>query len=345
MRETIYFQDDDMRLSFLLGNYISMTNLSDEDLSRVIKMRVSPLHISVQATDPALRCRLLGNPRAGRILEQMRRLAEADLTMDCQIVVCPGFNDGPALARTLTDLLELQPQVRSVSVVPVGVTRHRENLPPLTPVGPREAAAILDTAEPFGDACAARGGRRVVYCADELFLRAGRPVPGPGYYDEYPQLENGVGMTALFEDEMREIVNNMKKVDAGADFCLATGLAAADFMRKMLDLAAQKCNNIHYRIYAAENRFYGPTVDVAGLVTGADLLDTLRGKPLGGRVLIPAVMLRHGGDVFLDGVTLAELSRDLGVPVTPVEVSAAGLMGAILACMSPPQELKRYYPG
>ena len=333
MRSSLYFKDDDMRLSFLLGNYITMTNLSDEDLDRIIAMRISPLNISVQATEPELRRLLLGNPKAGRLMEQMHRLADAGVHMNCQIVVCRGINDGEHLRRSLSDLLEMFPQVGSISVVPAGLTKHRQGLYPLEPVDKSCAEAILDLVEPIGEDCLAKYGTRVVYCADELYLTAERPIPEAEHYEEYPQLENGVGMLALFEDEMRGLLRSLRNFTPDWNFSLATGYAAAEFMRKMLDLVAEKCHNndntVPGRVYAIRNNFFGETVTVAGLITGGDLLSQLAGKDLGNRLLIPASMLRHGENVFLDDLTTDELSERLGVPVVIVPGNAQGLIDAV----------------
>lgn len=333
MRPSLYFKDDDMRLSFLLGNYITMTNLSDEDLDRIVAMRISPLNISVQATEPELRRLLLGNPKAVRIMEQMKKLSDAGVRMNCQIVVCRGINDGEHLRRSLTDLLELFPQVGSISVVPAGLTRHREGLYPLLPVDKACAGAILDLVEPIGEECLKKYGTRVVYCADELYLTAERPIPPAEYYEEYPQLENGVGMMALMEDEMRALVRSLRDFSPNWNFSLATGRAAANFMRKMLDLIAEKCHNKDGtscgKVYAIRNDFFGETVTVAGLVTGGDLIAQLTGKDLGERLLIPSCMLRHGENVFLDDLTTDDVSARLGVPVVIVPGTAQGLLDAV----------------
>jgi len=333
MRPSLYFKDDDMRLSFLLGNYITMTNLSDEDLDRIVAMRISPLNISVQATEPELRRLLLGNPKAVRIMEQMRKLSDAGVRMNCQIVVCNGINDGEHLRRSLTDLLELFPQVGSISVVPAGLTKHREGLYPLKPVDKTCAEAILDLVEPIGEECLAKYGTRVVYCADELYLTAERPLPPAEHYEEYPQLENGVGMMALMEDEMRSLVRSLRDFSPKWNFSLATGFAAANFMRKMLDLIAEKCHNNDStpcgRVYAIRNDFFGETVTVAGLVTGGDLIAQLTGRDLGERLLIPSCMLRHGENVFLDDLTTDDVSARLGVPVVIVPGTAQGLLDAV----------------
>ncbi|MDY3070809.1 MAG: DUF512 domain-containing protein [Eubacteriales bacterium] len=329
MRESLYFKDDDMRLSFLQGNYISMTNLPDADLERMIRMRISPVNVSVQATDPALRVKMLGNPRAALLMDQMRRLADAHITMNCQIVLCPGLNDGAALQQSLDDLIALYPAVASVSVVPVGLTKYREGLWPLTPVGKAEAEAVLDTVERAGAACLERFGVRVVYCSDEFYLKAERPMPPAPFYDDFPQLENGVGMMALFEDELRALLDETRPFAAFAPFSLATGEAAAGFMRKMLDLTAKKCHTMKAEVYAIRNDFFGHGVTVAGLVTARDLIAQLKGRPLGEKLLIPSCMLRYGEDVFLDDLTVGDVEAALGVPVLAIPTDAAGLLHAV----------------
>lgn len=331
MRDSLYFKDDDMRLSFLMGNYISMTNLGDADLERIIRMHISPLNISVQATDPDVRVRMLGNPRAARLPEQMRKLHDAGIVMNCQLVICPGINDGDVLEKSLRELTAMYPQVKSISVVPVGMTCHRDGLCPLTPVEKPEAEAILDIAEPVGEACLKAYGTRVVYCADELYLKSGRMVPPAAYYEDYPQLENGVGMMALFEDELRRLLmRETVHTPFLSEFSIATGVAAGDFMRRMLGMVSACCPGIRGRVYSIENDFFGRHITVAGLVTGSDLIRQLKGKRLGKRLLIPKVMLRSGEDVFLDDVCVGDVSRELGVKVIPVDTTADAFLTAVL---------------
>ncbi len=333
MRETLYFKDDDVRMSFLLGNYISLTNLTEHDLDRICEMRISPVNVSVHVTDPEARRRMLRNPRAGECLSIMRRLAEHRISMNCQIVLCPGYNDGPLLEQTLRDLTELYPAVPSVSVVPVGLSDHREGLCPLRPVDAAKAREIIETADRFGAMCLDRWGTRVVYCADELYLKAGLPIPGSGYYEDFPQIENGVGLMASFADEVRDAAASL----AGAEivpFSVATGVAAAPFMREMVAILLKSCNTIYectHTVYAVENRFFGSQITVAGLVTGQDLCRTLEGQPLGERVFIPETMLRYGERVFLDDMTVEEVSARLGVPVIPVRVDGRAFAEAVLS--------------
>ena len=324
MRSTLYFKDDDARLSFLTGNYITCTNLSQRELQRICDLRISPLNISVHATDGALRARLLGNPRGAEIMDVLRRFADAGIFMDCQIVTVPGWNDAAALDRTMADLAGLFPQVNSVSVVPVGLTRHRETLTPLSPFTPEGAAACVRQVEAFAEKCYVNYHSRIFFCSDELYLKAGLPLPEDEYYEGYPQLENGVGLLRLQETEFDLALEETGPVTGGGHFSIATGVAAAPYLRQLAGKAGADCT-----VYAVPNDFLGHTIDVAGLLTGGDLISHLRGKPLGERLLLPQVMLRHGEGVFLDDLTPADLERELGVSVRIVEVDGAKLLSAM----------------
>ena len=329
MRETLYFKDDDARLSFLMGNYITLTNLSDREVARIIDLRISPINVSVHTTDPELRRVMLGHRNAGKSIDVMRRFAAAGITMNCQIVACPGINDGPALERSMKELAEMHPGVNSVSVVPVGVTRFREGLYPLEPYTKEGAAAVLDLVEAFAARCLERLGTRLFWCSDEFYLKAERPLPEDEFFEDYTQLENGVGMLTLLGTEFR---GALRMVDEGQEpppFSIATGVSAAPFLRELVDLAAKKCHTMTSYVYPIVNHFFGETITVAGLVTGGDLLEQLRDKPLGERLLIPASMLRHGEHVFLDDVTLERVSGELGVHVIPVEQDGFALADAI----------------
>ncbi len=344
MRESLYFKDDDMRLSFLQGNYITMTNLSDDDLERMARMRISPVNVSVQATNPELRVRLLGNPRAARLMEQMKRLADAHITMNCQIVLCPGLNDGAELEHTLEDLFALYPAVDSVSVVPVGLTKYRQGLYPLIPVDEEKARETLEIVERFGERAYARFGTHIAYCSDEFYLKAGRPLPEAEYYDGFPQIENGVGMMASFEEDLRLLLEEAEPFSAFGRFSLATGEAAAGFMRRMLELVDGVCHCGTGTVYAIRNDFFGHGVNVAGLVTGQDLTAQLAGRELGDRLLIPNCMLRAGEDVFLDDIHVRDVERELGVPVTAIPTTPEGLLhvlrtGEALMTRTNPYEL------
>lgn len=328
MRRTLYFKDDDARLSFLMGNYITLTNLSDREIRRIIDLRVSPINVSVHATDPALRVRLLRNPRAGESVAVMRRFAAAGITMNCQIVCCPGLNDGEALERTMRDLDGLWPAVHSVSIVPVGLTKFRDGLYPLTPFTPALAAGTIAQVTAFGDRCLREHGSRVFFCGDELYLEAGLDLPPDEFYEEHTQLENGVGMIRLMETEFNSALG-LSDGCGGAPFSIACGVAVAPFFEKLLYTAKKKYAMIDGRVYAVENDFFGHSITVSGLITGRDLIAQLKGKPLGRRLLISQNMLRRDELDFLDDVTLGEAARELGVPIIPVEQDGFALWDAM----------------
>ena len=332
MRKSIYFKDDDARLSFLMGCYITLTNLTPREIERIIALRVSPVNISVHATDPALRRELLGNPRAGEALAIMRRFAAAGIVMNCQIVCCPGLNDGAALQRTLEDLKALHPAVHSVSVVPVGLTAHRDGLPSLTPFTAETAAELIDAVTQFGNKCVEELGTRLVFCSDELYLTARRPLPPDAFYESHIQLENGVGMLRLLEAEFRSALRFADAPD-GVPFSIAAGAAAAPFLENLLFSAKEKYDTLNGNVFAIRNEFFGQSVTVSGLVTGGDLIAQLRGRDLGERLLISADMLRREEVDFLDSVPLSEASAALGVPIYPVENDGAALCDAMFGIL------------
>lgn len=325
MRETLYVKDDDARMSFLMGNYISMTNLSEADVDRILRMHISPVNISVQTTNPELRVKMLQNKRAGEALQIMNRFAEGGITMNCQLVVCKGLNDGEELRRSLRDLKALYPAVSTISVVPFGMTNHREGLYALEPTTAESAGEVLDIVEPFADECLQELGTRLVWCGDELYLKAGRPLRDTEYYEDFTQFENGIGMLPLFMEEFRLALPDYKGRTA-RPFTIATGQAAAPSLALLLDEAAAKCDNLSGQVVAIRNDFFGQLVSVAGLVTGQDLVKQLKGRELGERVLISVNMLRDGGDVFLDDMTPQQVSVELGVPIVPVEIDGADLL-------------------
>ncbi|MCB6367103.1 DUF512 domain-containing protein [Intestinibacillus massiliensis] len=329
MRETLYVKDDDARLSFLMGNYISLTNLSEADVQRILKMHISPVNVSVQTTNPELRVKMLRNRRAGEALKILGRFAEGGITMNCQLVVCEGMNDGDELRRSLSDLEKLYPAVNSISVVPFGMTRHREGLYPLRPTTAGGAANIIDIVEAFAAHCMEAYGTRLAWGGDELYIKAGRPLPDVDYYEDFTQFENGIGMMSLFMDEFRTALPGYEGRGA-RPFTIATGTAAAPFLAQLLDEASPSCHNLEAgRVISIRNDFFGEGVSVAGLITGQDLVRQLRGRALGERVLISANMLRDGGDVFLDDMTPEQVGEALGVPLVPVEIDGADLLRKI----------------
>lgn len=331
LRDTLYFKDDDVRLSFLTGNYITLTNLTEDDIARIIAQKISPINISIHATEPELRVRLVGNPDAGRGYAIMQRLADAGIALNAQIVLCPGLNDGTHLSRTMDDLAALLPALHSVSVVPVGLTVHRGGLYPLTAPSAEFAVDTLERIDAIAAECLANHGARVFYPADELLLLAGRALPDDADYDGYPQLENGVGMLTLFSMEFYDALAELSCCDAPQPFSIATGVLAATFLRETLHTLQEKCGTMESYLYPIENNLFGHTITVAGLVSGRDLMEQLCGRNLGGRLLIPRTMLKAGELVFLDDTTVDDVSRALGVPVIPVETTGDALIDAIFA--------------
>ena len=326
-RDTLYFKDDDARLSFLMGNYITLTNLSPREIQRIIDLRISPINVSVHATDPRLRSVLLGNKAGGESLEAMRRFGQAGIIMNGQIVLCPGYNDGDQLQRTMEDMAAWG--FNSCSIVPVGLTKFREGLSKLKPVDRETAGQVIDQVDAFGKICLERYGSRMFFCSDELYLRAGRELPGEEYYEDYVQIENGVGMLRSLISEFEA---GLRLEDGGIDaspYTIATGVSARPYLQALADKAREKAGVVG-QVIAIVNNFFGHSIDVAGLITGGDLIAQLEGKPLGQRLLIPVNMLRHGGDVFLDDLRVADVERALGVPVTVVEQDGFDLLDAML---------------
>ena len=315
MRDTLYFKDDDSRLSFLQGNYITLTNMTEEDIDRIIKMRMSPINISVHTTDPELRVKMLKNPRSGEVLAYIKKLADAGIEINAQIVLCRGINDGKNLERTMHDLAILYPQVSSVSIVPAGLTKHRDGLYPLTPFTKEESAAVVAQVEAFAAACKSSLGSSIFYCGDELYLEAGLPLPEGDYYEGYRQIENGVGMIASMKEEFASALEAEEGDGRERSLSIATGRAAYGFISECAGKVMAKFPNIRINVYEIRNDFFGENVTVAGLITGRDLLAQLSGKELYGKLMLPTTMLRHGGDLFLCGTSREELAEKLGVEV------------------------------
>ena len=328
MRRTMYFKDDDARLSFLLGNYITMTNLSDREIQRICDLHISPINVSVHATNPELRVKMLRNRFAGRCIDIMRRFAEAGIRMNCQIVCCPGLNDGDELERTMRELAEMYPAVHSVSIVPVGLTKFREGLYELKPFTPEHAGETIDLVTEFGDKCLEKFGTRLFFCSDEMYICANRELPGDEFYEEHTQLENGVGMIRLLEAEFKSALSLSDKPD-GVPFSIACGVSVAPFFEKLVCAAREKYDNIDGRVYAIENDFFGHSINVTGLITGGDLINQLNGKYLGERLFISQNMLRREEMDFLDDVLLEDAVTALGVPIYPIGQDGFDLWDAI----------------
>ncbi|MBR6744852.1 MAG: DUF512 domain-containing protein [Clostridia bacterium] len=318
MRDTLYFKDDDSRLSFLQGNYITMTNLTDDDVSRIIKMKMSPINISVHTTNPELRVFMLKNPKAASSLAYMQRFAEAGTEMNCQIVLCRGVNDGAELERTMHDLACMHPAVIHVSIVPAGMTRFREEnkLYPLTPFSEQEARDVIRKVEAFAEQCLRHYGTRIFYVGDEFYQQAGLPIPDAQYYEDFHAIEDGVGMIASMKQEFEDALADAEPDEAlTREISVATGKAAYGFLCGLAEKFREKYPNVKIHIYEIENRYFGETVTVAGLLTGRDLKEQLLGKPLGETLYISSNMLRYEEDLFLCGMHIDELSEALGAEI------------------------------
>lgn len=332
MRESIYFKDDDERLGFLHGNYVTLTNLNDEDIARIIKMHISPINVSVHTMNPSLRCEMMGNRFAGDSLRYLTELSEHGIAINAQLVLCPGINDGAELAYSMRELYKLS-SLQSVSAVPVGLTRHRKGLPSLRLFTAAEAAAVIDLIEDFAKGCVAERGVRMFYASDEFYLKAGRPLPEEDEYDGYPQLENGVGMLRSHREEfmwaLEDACLEPSEIMA-ADVAIATGYAAYGHICELAEAAMAVYPQLKIRVYRVENRFFGDTVTVSGLVTGGDLLEALKGQERPDRLILPCNMLRHQRDLFLDGVSLEQVEAAVGAPVLIAEKDGADLLYKLL---------------
>lgn len=334
LRESLYFKDDDSRLSFIHGNYVTLTNMTQTDVDRIIKMRMSPINISVHTTNPELRVKMMKNKHSGEVLKYLNDFASAGLSMCGQIVLCRGVNDGEELRRSLTDLAALYPAMSSVAIVPAGLTKFRDKLYPLTDFTLDEAGEIIDMINSFGDAHKEKHGTRLFYAADEFYLKSGREIPDADYYEEYPQIENGVGMLRSCMDEFKMALSDaeefLENKDKNRSVSIATGVAAYPMIKEQVDKLCRICPNLNVNIYKIINRFFGESITVSGLLTGKDMSEQLAGKDLGEELLIPENSLRHGEEVFLCGMTVSELSEKLNVPVRTTGGDGYELCEAIL---------------
>lgn len=343
MRKTLYFKDDDSRLSFLQGNYITLTNMTEKDVERIIRMQLAPINISVQTTDPELRCEMLHNRFAGEKLCYLDRFYEGHVEMNGQIVCCKGVNDGEQLRRSIEDLMRYLPFMRSVSVVPAGITKYRKGLYPLELFTKEEAGDIIDMIEAYQKICFDQFGLHFVHASDEFYLLAERELPEEERYDGYIQLENGVGMLRLFQEEfaaaMQMVVSDQasqhKRQQAGRSLTIATGKLAFFVIREAAEELCKVCDGLTIQVYSIRNDFFGETITVAGLVTGQDLIAQLKerqqaGEELGDTLLLPANMLRSGEQVFLDDVTVRDVEQALGLSVTVAKTTGQAFVEAVL---------------
>lgn len=340
MRDTLYFKDDDSRLSFLQGNYVTLTNMSDHDIDRIIQYHLEPINISFHTMNPKLRCKMLNNRFAGDIFPKVKRLAEAGIEMNGQIVLCKGINDGQELEYSIEQLTDYMPCLKSVSVVPVGLTKFREGLYPLEPFDGKDAAMVIDCIERWQKKIYKSSGCHFIHASDEWYILAGRDFPEEERYDGYLQLENGVGMMRLLYEETRQQILGMEGAEeekvssilkAGKrEISLATGKLAAPHMERLYSLVKEKYSNVVLHIYEIENRFFGERITVSGLITGTDLSMQLKGKELGTELLLPVSMMRSGEKVFLDDMTVEQLENALQIKVRIVKSSGCDFVKALL---------------
>ena len=330
MRETLYFKDDDSRLSFLQGNYVTLTNMKDKDIERIIKFKLAPINISVQTTNPELRCKMLHNRFAGEALKKIDRLYEAGTPMNGQVVMCKNLNDGDELDRTIRDLTRYIPCMESVSVVPVGLSKYRDGLYPLEPITAEDAAKTIDIIEKWQKKVYAEHGIHFIHASDEFYILAGRELPEEERYDGYIQLENGVGMIRLLTTEVHEALDELEGDEEEEELSIATGKLAAVYLAGFLEEIKKKFPNRKVHLYPIRNDFFGEMITVAGLITGQDLIAQLKDKPLGSRLLLPECMFRSGEEVFLDDITRQEVENALQVSVNIVKSSGQDFVNAVL---------------
>lgn len=330
LRENLYFKDDDERLSFLFGNYITLTNLSEQEVQRIIQMRISPINISVHTTDPALRVKMMTNPHAGEVLRYLDDFFAAGIQMNFQLVLCPGINDGEKLRETLEKLGTYYPAVQSIAAVPLGLTKYRDKLPQLETYNKETAAQTLDILESYGERFLAEHGARLVYPSDEFFLMAEKPIPPDTYYDDYPQLENGVGMWRRTHDEFMETLPEVRAPLFTKRIDVVTGELSFPLIHSLAETLHGLHPKIHIRVHAVRNDFFGGNVNVTGLLTGTDIIAQLKGKLLGHTLCLPENMLREEQDMFLDNVTVKQLESALKVKVRILPRDGGAALRAML---------------
>ncbi|MCR5742616.1 MAG: DUF512 domain-containing protein [Lachnospiraceae bacterium] len=354
MRETLYFKDDDSRLSFLQGNYVTLTNMSDHDIDKIIKYHLSPINVSIHTTNPELRCKMLNNRFAGDALKKVKRLADAGITMNSQIVLVPEMNDGEELDRTIRDLSEMYPHMESLSVVPIGITRYRDKLYPVRTFTGEECGRVIDQIEGWQKKIYEKHGARFVQASDEFYIVAGRELPAEENYEGYIQLDNGVGMMRMMTEEVKQgikdsvykiqskglgklLLPGLRKYRSTAcvkrDVSLATGKLAYPFIKKYTQWIMKEFPNVHVKVYAIRNDFFGPTITVSGLITGQDLKKQLTGQHLGTELMLPVNMFRSGEEVFLDDMTRTELENALQVRINIVKSDGCDFVEAILGIL------------
>ena len=341
MRETLYFKDDDSRLSFLQGNYVTLTNMSDHDIDRIIHYHLAPINISFQTTNPKLRCEMLHNRFAGEIFSKVQRLYEAGIEMNGQIVLCKGLNDKAELEKSISDLSQYLPHLKSVSVVPVGLSKYREGLYPLEPFTKEEAGQVIDTIEAWQKKLFPQYGLHFIHASDEWYLLAGRELPQEDRYDGYLQLENGVGMLRLLKEEITKELEKHSGDHRKRRVSFATGRLAYPYIKKYAEQIQEKYPNVEILGYEIQNEFFGELITVSGLLTGQDILAQLSEKDLGECLLLPCNLLRSGEDIFLDDIQVKTLEEMFRVPVRIVEEDGRDFVTAFLEEQEKPTHKRR----
>ena len=330
MRETMYFKDDDSRLSFLQGNYITLTNMKEKDMDRIIKYNLSPINISVHTTNPELRCQMLHNRFAGKIMAQLQKFYDNGVIMNGQIVLCKNINDGAELEKSIADLSRFLPYMESVSVVPMGMTKYRDGLAAVEPFNSEDAKKVIEVIERWQKKLYDEYGTHFIHAGDEWYIMAGLPLPKEETYDGYIQLENGVGMMRLLIEEFHDALSEAKASDKTIRKDIVTGKLAYPFICSLLDKAKKKFKNLEVNVHCIRNDFFGESITVTGLVTGQDIISQLKDKPMSGELLVPVNMLRSGEEVFLDDITLKDIEKALQVKACIIQSSGQDLMDLIL---------------
>lgn len=319
MRETLYFKDDDSRLSFLQGNFVTLTNMSEEDIANIIKYRISPINISVHTTNPELRKTMIKNKFAGKLYEIMKRLADAQIQMNCQIVLCPGYNDKEELERTVSDLTKLYPYVNSAAAVPVGITKHRDHLPHLEIFNEKTASETIDLVNKLQEKYLKELGTRFIFLSDEFYMIANRQLLDYDEYEGFIQFENGVGMISKLEREIKDYLatNPKNSMDVKKKVSIATGHSAYNFICDMANCMMEKYPELDIKVHKIINNFFGDTITVSGLITATDIIDQLKNEDLGQTLYIPRSMLKADEEIFLDNITLEELQKIMNMEIVP----------------------------
>lgn len=326
MRDSLYFKDDDERLSFLFGNYITLTNLTDEDIDRIIKMRISPVNISVHTTNPELRVKMMANPKAASSLAYIKKLTDNGIKVNSQLVLCPGINDGEELKRTLNDLSQMYPNLQTISCVPVGLTDYRDGLFKLNSYNKETASETIEIVEGFAEKMFAKYGDRLSYVSDEFYLKAEKTLPSYEYYGDFNQLENGVGLLTLQNKEFNDACEMASKEDICRNISVATGALAYPFIKEYAQKAETIYSGLKIKVYPIINNYFGNNITVAGLITGTDLINQLKGEDLGEELILPSVMLKYQENLFLDGLTIEEVEKQLNTKINVIEVGGFELL-------------------